>query len=475
MTNTLESTMLHMLDVLYSWVWGAPLLILISGIGIYLTFALKGLQFRYLGYALKLVFGSKNHPEVEGKGDISHFESLMTALAATIGIGNIAGVATAITVGGLGALFWMWVTALFGMATKYAEAILAVKYRITDAKGEMSGGPMYFIERGLGWKWLALSFAFFGAVAALGGGNMLQANSVSDVMATMFNIDPWWSGLTVAALTGLTLLGGIKSIGKVASLLVPFMAIFYILGASIILMLSYDRIPGALMSIVTHAFTGQAAFGGFIGSTMILALQVGVSRGLMTSEAGLGTASIAAAAARTDLPGRQALVSMTGSFLATIIMCSVTGLVLGVTGVFGATGEDGKLLNGASMTVAAFESAFSGGGYIVTIGLILFAFTTLLGWAYYGEKCVEYLFGVKSVPFYRILFTLVIIPGAVLELEVVWKISDIFNGLMAFPNLIALCALSGVVVSETHTFLNVLKAEREMLKQQKTEFEFSQN
>lgn len=475
MTDTFGSNMLKALDVLYSWVWGAPLLILISGIGIYLTFALRGLQFRYLGYALKLVFSSKSHPEVEGKGDISHFESLMTALAATIGIGNIAGVATAITVGGLGALFWMWVTALLGMATKYAEAILAVKYRITDEKGEMSGGPMYFIERGLGWKWLAFSFAFFGAVAALGGGNMLQANSVSDVMKTMFNIDPWWSGLTVAALTGVTLLGGIKSIGKVAGLLVPFMAIFYILGASVILMLSYDKIPGAVLSIITHAFTGQAAFGGFLGSTMLLALRVGVSRGLMTSEAGLGTASIAAAAARTDLPGRQALVSMTGSFLATIIMCSVTGLVLGVTGVFGTTGEDGKLLNGASMTVAAFDSVFSGGGYVVTIGLILFAFTTLLGWAYYGEKCVEYLFGVKSVPFYRILFTLVIIPGAVLELDVVWKISDIFNGLMAFPNLIALCALSGVVVSETHSFLNVLKAEKEMLQQQKAALEFSRN
>jgi AGCS family alanine or glycine:cation symporter len=319
---------------------------------------------------------------------------------------------------------------------------------------------MYFIERGLGWKWLAVCFAAFGAIAGLGGGNMLQANSVADVMSTMFNTDPWITGIAVAALTGVTLIGGIKSIGKVASLLVPFMAIFYILGASVILVLSYDKVPGALISIFKHAFTGQAAFGGFVGSTLLLALRVGVSRGLMTSEAGLGTASIAAAAAKTDLPGRQALVSMTGSFLATIIMCSVTGLVLGVTGVFGTLDADGKLLNGASMTVAAFDSVFPGGGYVVTIGLILFAFTTLLGWAYYGEKCVEYLFGAKSVPFYRCLFTLVIIPGAVLELDIVWKISDVFNGLMAFPNLIALCALSGVVVAETRTFLNVLKAEQ---------------
>lgn len=461
MSNGLVDNLLYGLDVLYSWVWGAPLLILLTGIGIYLTIALRGLQFRYLGYALKLVFGRKKHPEAEGQGDISHFESLMTALAATIGIGNIAGVATAVTVGGMGALFWMWVTALLGMATKYAEAILAVKYREVDARGEMSGGPMYYIQKGLGWNWLAFAFALFGSIAALGGGNMLQANSVADVMGTVFDIDPLWTGITVAFLTGITLLGGIKSIGKVAGYLVPFMAIFYIGGAAVILVLSFDKIPGALFSIFTHAFTGQAAFGGFLGSTLLLALRVGVSRGLMTSEAGLGTASIAAAAAKTDLPGRQALVSMTGSFLATIIMCSMTALVLGVTGVFGQVDEAGKLLNGASMTVAAFDSVIAGGGYVVTIGLVLFAFTTLLGWAYYGEKCVEYIFGIRSVPIYRILFTLVIIPGAVLELEVVWKISDIFNGLMAFPNLIALCAMSGIVIKETNSFLNVLKAEKE--------------
>lgn len=471
MLETVMENLLTGLDFLYGWIWGAPLLILLTGVGIYLTIALKGLQFRYLGYALKLVFApKKGHPEAEGKGDISHFESLMTALAATIGIGNIAGVATAIAVGGLGALFWMWVTALLGMSTKYAEAILAVKYRVMDKRGEMCGGPMYFIETGLGWKWLAVSFAFLGSVAALGGGNMLQANSVSDVMSRMFYVDPLWTGIVMAVLTGLTLLGGIKSIGKVASLLVPFMAVFYILGASIILILCYPLIPSALVSIFTHAFTGQAAYGGFLGSSMLLALRVGVSRGLMTSEAGLGTASIAAAAAKTDLPGRQALVSMTGSFLATVIMCSVTGLVLGVTNILGTLDAEGKLLTGASMTVAAFESVLTGSGYIVTIGLVLFAFTTVLGWSYYGEKCVEYLFGPKSVPFYRIIFSLVIIPGAILELNIVWKISDVFNGLMAFPNLIAICALSGVVIAETKTFLNVLKAEQLML-DEKVEYE----
>lgn len=461
MNTSFNASLMGWLEVLKGWVWGAPLLILLMGIGIYLTIRLKGIQFTHLIYALKLVFGKQQQ---EGKGDISHFESLMTALAATIGIGNIAGVATALTIGGLGALFWMWVTALIGMAIKYAEAILAVKYRTTDKNGEMCGGPMYFIEYGLGWRWLAFAFALFGAIGAFGGGNMLQANSVADVMKSYFQVDPLWTGIVLALLTGATLLGGIKSIGKVASLLVPFMAIFYIGGAAIILLKFYDRVPGALWNIVSHAFTGQAAFGGFAGSTLLLAIQVGVSRGLMTSEAGLGTASIAAAAAKTDLPGRQALVSMTGCFLATIIMCSATGLVLGVTDVFGTLGPDGKILTGASMTLAAFQSVFSWGGFIVTIGLILFAFTTLIGWSYYGEKCVEYLLGVKSVPFYRILFTLIVIPGAILELDAVWMISDICNGLMAFPNLLGLCALSGVVIHETRQFMNVLHAERQALK-----------
>lgn len=456
------ASFINVLDVLYSWVWGAPLLILLVGIGIYLTIRLRAIQFRYLGYALKLVFKRKAHPEAEGRGDVSHFESLMTALAATIGIGNIAGVATAITVGGIGAIFWMWVTALLGMATKYAEALLAVKYRVEDDNGEMCGGPMYFIEKGLGWKWLAFAFALFGSIAALGGGNMLQANSVADVMKTAFNVPPLWSGLIIAALIGVSIIGGIKSIGKVAGFLVPFMGVFYIFSSLVILLLNFGEIPNAFLAIFKHAFTGQAAFGGFLGSSLLLALRVGVSRGLMTSEAGLGTASIAAAAAKTDLPGRQALVSMTGCFLATIIMCSMTGLVLGVTGVFGQLDSSGNLLTGASMTMTAFESVVSGGGYIVMASLVMFAFTTALGWSYYGEKCVEYMFGVKSVPFYRILFCLTIIPGAILDLEIVWKVSDIFNGLMAFPNLIALCCLSGVIIKETNSFLNVLKAENSL-------------
>lgn len=451
-------TINNILDSAYYLVWGIPLLSLIIGIGLYLTFALRGLQFRYLPYALKIAFGRDK--DSKSQGDISHFQSLMTALAATIGIGNIAGVATAIASGGLGALFWMWVTAIIGMSTKYAEAILAVKYRVQDKRQEMSGGPMYFIEKGLGWKWLAFLFAFFGIFASFGGGNMIQANSVADVMLSVFSVDPIWTAVILSIFCGLTILGGIKSIGKVAGYLVPFMAIFYILGASYILIQCYDRIPEALLSIITSAFSGQAAFGGFMGASVATAIQVGVSRGLMTSEAGLGTASIAAAAARTDTPGRQALVSMTGNFLATIVMCTVTALVLAVTDVFGTTDITGKIINGASMTVKAFQSQVSWGGYVVSIGLVLFAFTTLIGWSYYGEKCIEYIAGEKVIPYYRICFTLCVFAGALLELHIVWKVSDIFNGLMAFPNLIALLFLSKVVVQETKDFLKIVKVEK---------------
>ncbi len=449
------------LDSIYNIVWGIPMLVLLLGNGLFLTFALKGLQFRYLPYAFKLVLFPDKERDRQAKGDISHFESLMTALAAAIGIGNIAGVSTALAIGGVGALFWMWVMALVGMATKYAEAILAVKYRTVDERGEMCGGPMHFIEKGLGWKWLASSFALFGACAAFGGGNMIQANSVSAVMTRMFDMPAWTTAVILAAVTGLILLGGIKSIGRVASYLVPFMALFYIGGGLIILVKCYDRIPDAFLSILHHAFNGQAAFGGFAGSSLLLTIRVGLSRGLMTSEAGLGTASIAAAAAKTDEPGRQAMVAMTGSFIATIILCTVTGLVLSVTGVMGTLGPDGKILNGAAMTMAAFESVIPWGGYMVTIALVLFALTTLIGWAYYGEKCMEYLMGAKSVPIYRMVFTAIIIPGAVLDLELVWKIADITNGLMAYPNLIGLTALSGVVISETKSFLLQLERERQ--------------
>ncbi len=438
----------NLLDAIYALVWGWPLLILISGVGIYLTILLRGIQIRKLLPALKIAFG--RNQDQQAQGDISHFQSLMTALAATMGIGNIAGVATALTAGGLGALFWMWVTALLGMATKYAEAILAVKYRVVDDRGQMCGGPMYFIERGLNWNWLALLFAFFGVFAAFGGGNLIQANSVAQVMDSVFDFDPKITAIILSIATGLSLLGGIYSIGRIASFLVPFMALFYIIGAGYILVVHYALIPDAISSIFYYAFTPQAAFGGFLGTTITNAIQVGVSRGLMTSEAGLGTASIAAAAAKTESPERQALVSMTGSFIATIIMCSVTGLVIAVTDVIGLVNAEGTLLTGAALTAKAFSTTLSSGGLIVSIALILFAFTTLLGWAYYGEKCIEYIFGTKAVIPFRLVFILVVAVGAISKLEIVWKISDIFNGLMAIPNLIGVLALGRVVVKETH-------------------------
>lgn len=456
---------MDILDFIYGWVWGSPLLILLMGLGGYLTVTLRGLQFRYLPYALKLAFTPQKANE--GKGDISHFASLMTALAATIGIGNIAGVATAITVGGYGALFWMWVTALITMVIKYAEAILAVKYRVTDKKGEMCGGPMYFIEHGLGWKWLAGAFALFGAIAAFGGGNMLQANSVASAVHVLSDTSPWITGSILALCTGLTVLWGIRSISAVASYLVPFMTLFYLTGAGIILVQYWSSIPHAFWVILSNAFSGQAAFGGFVGSSLLLALRVGVSRGLMTSEAGLGTSAIAAAAAKTDLPGRQALVSMTGSFIATMVMCTITGLVLIVTGLHGTLSPEGTVLTGAPMTMAAFDSALPGGAIVVTLGLIFFAFTTLIGYAYYGEKCIEYLLGTRAVIPYRILFTAMVIPGAILQLDVVWKISDICNGMMAFPNLIAIFALSGVVLAETRQFLAVVSREKRQEELQK--------
>ncbi len=457
MVLTTGDLIVDYLQLFYRVLWGGPLLITLLVIGIYLTIALRGIQFRYLWYALKLVFTPEQ--DEESVGDITHFESLMTALAATIGIGNVAGVATAITVGGFGAIFWMWITALIGMAIKYSEAILAVKYRTLDDDGEVCGGPMYFIENGLGWKWLAGSFAFFGAIGAFGGGNMLQANSVADVLYGVFQIDPLYTGIVMAILCGLTLLGGIKSIGRVASYLVPFMALFYIGGSLYILGTHYDKIPMAFSMIIRGAFNGQAALGGFLGSTLIVALQVGFSRGMMTSEAGLGTASIAAAAAKTDVPGRQALVSMTGAFLATIVMCSATALVLAVTSVFGNVDANGNIINGASLTAMAFQSVFTWGGHFVAIGLILFAFTTLLGWAYYGEKCIEYLLGVRAIIPYRLLFIIVIVPGAILNLDLVWMLSDICNGMMAIPNLIGVCALSSVVIAETNSFIELIKEE----------------
>ncbi len=375
-----------------------------------------------------------------------HFQALMTALSATVGTGNIAGVATAIAAGGPGALFWMWITGLVGMATKYGEAVLAVKYRIKDEKGEMSGGPMYYIANGLGWKWLGTLFAIFASVAAFGIGNMVQSNSVADAVEATFNVPFYVTGIVLMIFTALVVLGGIKSIGRFTGVVVPIMIIFYMGGCLVILLLNIAGIPAALTLVVKEAFTPTAASGGFAGATVMLAIRMGVARGVFSNESGLGSAPIAAAAAQTKHPVLQALVSMTQTFIDTIIVCTLTGLVLILTGAW----DSGK--TGAELTSYAFDLGVPGGEYIVTIGLILFAYSTILGWCYYGEKSVEYLFGQVAVKPYRYLFIVVVGLGAVAKLNFVWSLSDTFNGLMAIPNLIGLLALSPIIVKETQHF-----------------------
>jgi AGCS family alanine or glycine:cation symporter len=425
--------------------WGPPMLIFLVGTGIYLTVFLKGLQFSKLIYSLKLVF-EKKEDEEKGAGDISNFQALMTALSATVGTGNIAGVATAIAAGGPGALFWMWVTGLVGMATKYAEAVLAVKYREKDKNGNMCGGPMYYISKGLGWKWMGTLFAVFAAVAAFGIGNMVQSNSVADAMQSTFGVPDWATGLILMVFTAFVVLGGIKSIGKVTSVLVPVMIVFYTGAALFIIFANIAQVPAAFATIFKYAFTPAAATGGFLGSTIMLTIRMGVARGVFSNESGLGSAPIAAAAAKTKHSVHQALISMTQTFIDTLIVCTMTGLVIILSGFW----KDGK--TGADLTASAFSWGVTGGNVVVTIGLILFAYSTLLGWCYYGEKAIEYLMGEKIVKPYRALFVLFIGVGAISKLEFVWSLSDTFNGLMALPNLIALVILTPVVVSETKEY-----------------------
>ncbi len=441
---------MDIINAISSFVWGPPTLILIVGTGLYLTFRLGFLQFRTLPYALKLAF-RPTRQDKKSKGDISHYEALTTAMAATIGTGNIVGVATAVVLGGPGAVFWMWISALFGMATKYSEAILAVKYRVEDSKGQMSGGPMYYLEKGLNAKWLGVLFAIFGSIAAFGIGNMVQSNSVSDALQTSFNIPTWLTGIVLTVLVGIVILGGIKSIGRVTAFFVPIMALLYIIGGLIIMIMNLDLLPSAISLIFTDAFTGSAIGGGILGTV----IRYGVARGVFSNEAGLGSAPIAAAAAKTDYPGRQALVSMTQVFIDTIIVCSITGITIVMADMY----QGG--LEGTELTAASF-SYFLGdvGGYIVTIGIILFAFSTLVGWSYYGEKCFSYLFSDKAIPYYRFVFVIAVMYGAMEKLDIVWGISDIMNALMAVPNLIGLLGLSGVVAYETKKFLKVAKQEK---------------
>ncbi|MFV2005184.1 MAG: alanine/glycine:cation symporter family protein [Gammaproteobacteria bacterium] len=420
-------------------VWGPLMLILILGTGLYLMFGLSFMPLRRIPYGFKLLWQGR---QKKGEGDIAPFNALMTSLSATIGTGNIAGVATAIFLGGPGALFWMWCTALVGMATKYAEAVLAVKYREVDSKGLHIGGPMYYIKNGLKshWSWLGTSFAVFGALAGFGIGNTIQANSVADVMNSTFAVPPMVTGISMAVLAALVLVGGIKRIGSVAGMLVPLMAFSYVLAGLFILIINIESVPSALSLIFTHAFTPTAATGGFAGATVWAAIRFGVARGIFSNEAGLGSAPIAHAAASTNSPVRQGHIAMLGTFIDTIIICSITGLVIITTGVWtqGATG--------ASLSSAAFETALPGiGSYIVTIGLSIFAFTTILGWSFYSEKCVEHLFGVGAITPFRILWIIAVPIGATASLDFMWLVADTLNALMAIPNLIALILLSPVV------------------------------
>ena len=436
-----------MLNAIDSFMWGPPLITLLVGTGIYLTLRLKLLQVVRLPKALSLIFKAKNH----GEGDVSSFKALCVALAATVGTGNIVGVATAVKIGGPGAIFWMWMAAFFGMATKYAEGLLAVKYRSTDAKGNIAGGPMYYIRQGMGEKYKPLATFFAAAtilVAYFGIGTFPQVNAIVDSAEISFGLSKVLTGAVLTILIAAITIGGLQSIAKVASKVIPFMAVMYIAISLGLIMMNLDGVPAAVALIFESAFTGTAAAGGFAGSTIMMAMQNGIARGVFSNESGLGSAPIAAAAAKTKEPAEQGLISMTGTFIDTLIICTMTGLALVLTGVWQGDAA------GAAMTSAAFASAYGVlGSSLLTIALVLFAFTTILGWNYYGERACIYLFGTKGVMPYRIIFIALIASGGFLKLEAIWILADIVNGLMAIPNLIALIALSGVVVAETESYL----------------------
>ena len=429
------------------FVWGPVMLLLILGTGLYLSLALRFLPIRMVPEGFRLLWQGRKEKGEEG--EISPFNALMTSLSATIGTGNIAGVATAIFMGGPGAMFWMWVAALLGMATKYAEAVLAVKYRETDEEGNHVGGPMYYIKNGLGerWKWLAFAFALFASLAGFGIGNTIQANSVADVLDASFGIDELYSGIVMALLVGLVIIGGIKRIAHLAGAVVPFMALAYLLSGIIIIVINISEVPAAVATIITAAFTPTAAMGGFAGASIWAALQFGVARGIFSNEAGLGSAPIAHAAAQTNSPVRQGLVAMMGTFIDTIVICSITGIAIVVTGAY-TSGE-----SGSALSMLAFSTALPYvGEYVVTLGLVVFAFTTMVGWSFYGEKSVYYIFGQKAIIPFRILWVLVIPFGSMMDLKFIWLLADTLNAFMAIPNLIAIVLLSPVIFKLTKTY-----------------------
>jgi AGCS family alanine or glycine:cation symporter len=446
----LSEYLADLINNLNSIVWGPMMLVLILGTGLFLMIGLKLMPMARLGYGFRMLWRGRDR---FGEGEISPFNALMTSLSATIGTGNIAGVATAIALGGPGALFWMWCTALVGMATKYAEAVLAVHFREVDEKGDHVGGPMYYIKNGLGahWAWLGSLFAVFGALAGFGIGNTVQANSVAHALWENggLKIAPWLTGVVMAVLAALVLIGGIRRIAEVAGKLVPIMAVTYLLSGLVVLILNASAIPAAVVEIVQQAFTPTAATGGFAGAAVWAAIRFGVARGIFSNEAGLGSAPIAHAAAATDNPVRQGTVAMLGTFIDTLVVCSITGLAIVVTGAW-TSGE-----TGAALSSMAFEKALPGvGGYVVSLGLAVFAFTTILGWSVYGERCVEYLFGVRSITPFRVVWVVMIPIGAVAQhqLDFVWLVSDTLNALMAIPNLIALLLLSPVVFALTRDY-----------------------
>ncbi|MES1933778.1 amino acid carrier protein [Salinisphaera shabanensis T35B1] len=442
-------TLTNALSTLSGWVWGPVMLILLLGTGIYLTVGLRGIPQRKLFYGFSMMFAGRK--QTTEPGDITPFQALATALAATVGTGNIAGVATAIHLGGPGAIFWMWVTAIVGMATKYGEAVLAVKYRETNAEGAYVGGPMYYIRNGLGtnWKWLAFAFALFATIAAFGIGNTVQSNSVSQVFDETLSIPRWLTGLVMAAGVFAVIIGGVQRLASVTDKLVPVMAIIYVIGAAVVLVLNAGAVPGAIALIFSDAFTGTAATGGFAGAGIIMAIRFGVARGIFSNEAGLGSAPIAHAAARTDSPVRQGVVAMLGTFIDTIIVCTMTALVIISTGAWSSG------TTGAQLSAEAFTTGMPGpGGWIVSFGLVIFAFSTMLAWSYYGERTAEYLFGSRIITPYRLLWVVAVFVGAIAQLDFVWLVADVMNALMAIPNLIALVLLAPVVFKLTRAYFD---------------------
>lgn len=460
----------EILKTVDDFVWGPIMLVLLVGTGVFLTIRLKFLPWRNLGYALKLTLSKESRKADNGDGDISPFSALMTALAATIGTGNIVGVATAMVSGGPGALVWMWISACFGLSSKFAECMLAIKYRSINENGEMSGGPMFTMKYALKNKKLGTMlggmFAFFAVIASFGIGNMTQSNSISDALWATFSVDTWVTGLVITVTALLIIVGGIKKISKVSTVVVPFMAVFYMIAGIFVIIANIENLPSGVAMIFKMAFSFEAVGGGLCGTItagMMNAMRFGVARGVFSNEAGMGSAAISAAAASTDNPVRQGYVNMTGTFWDTIVVCTITGLCIACSGVLGMTDASGEYIKGAALTIEAFRTGLGDiGAYMVTIGIALFAFSTILGWEYQGEKAFEYLLGThKFNMVYRIVFSLIIYVGATTALDIVWSFSDIANALMAIPNLICLLALSGEIAKDADAFQKVLKLEKQ--------------